>query len=187
MKMNCKIGVAFLMIVLMTGCSKKNNIDNERNKLLKEIDSLKQIIEKMDSRVMDLLVKQMVDDQGWTVDLKPTSTDFKMLKFNFGNLAAAIKDVQPYANGVKVSIRIGNPLAADLGGLSMKVDYGEVDENGSPVSKTEKSKEVSFIEPLNGGAWNYYDIILEGISPVKFGFIRLGQIGWETISLKKME
>jgi hypothetical protein len=100
-------------------------------------------------------------------------------------MTIAIDDIQPFANGSKVALRIGNPLAATINGLKAKVEWGEVDEQGMPKEETSKSKEMVFSEELRSGTWTRVYAVLEGVRAEKLGFIRVKDAGHQGIALSK--
>jgi hypothetical protein len=117
--------------------------------------------------------------------LTPGSDGYAAVRFDLGILTASLIDIKPYANGTKVTLEFGNTLSATITGLKATIDWGKVDEKGSPINGESKSKEITFNEPLSPGAWTKVSVVLDGVPASEFGFIRIKEIHHSGIRLLK--
>lgn len=129
-----------------------------------------------------IAVSQLKESQDWekiarqlddTAYLTPASREYTVVRHDMGYLTVSFEDVEPYANGSRITLRFGNPLSAAINGLSSTIEYGPTNEKGFPTGVGEKSKRVSFIETLHGGSWTNIQVVLDGIPVEKLGFVRL--------------
>ena len=94
-----------------------------------------------------------------------------------------MSNIEPYASGSKVSIVFGNPLSATLNNVKFTVDYGSLDKDGLVIDTTEKSKEISLMEPLSTASWNRTKLLLESLPIKELGYIRIHDLTISSISL----
>ena len=173
------ISVACLAAV--SGCDrlkpeKSPNYEADIVELRREIDLLK---------AQQSLAELRKLGQQWseTAYLTPGSTGYDTIKYNLGTLLVTLSDIQPYANGSKGTLLIGNPYFANLSGLKATMSWGKTDDKGEPIEGSEKSKQISFIEMMKAGRWTRVTVILEGSAPADLGYIRLGDLTNESIQL----
>jgi len=133
----------------------------QQDEMAKTLDSLKT---EFDMR--ELFRKS--EGMAW---LRPSDSGYSVVGFDLGKLTIAIKDVQPFANGSKVTFRVGNPLASDINGFKASLRWGSVDDKGLPIPGEAKTKDVQFAETLKGGEWTTVSTILDGILPDKLGYV----------------
>lgn len=114
--------------------------------------------------------------------LTPGDRGYSPLKFDLGYLTVSLEDIQPYANGSKVKLKIGNLTSARINGLKAKLEWGAVDTSGVPKDEG-KSREVSFEEALRSGSWTAVDVVLEAVPPADFGYLRVREVSNRGIGL----
>lgn len=115
--------------------------------------------------------------------LTPGSDGYNLVKMDLGTLTVSIANIQPYANGSKVSLIFGNLTSATIDGMKAKIEWGSVDDKGMPNNEGAKSREISPTEVLLPGSWNKVDVTLEGVPPTTLGFIRVRDVGHRAIRL----
>ena len=93
--------------------------------------------------------------------------------------------MQPYANGSKVALQFGNLTSATINGAKAKIEWGSVDEKGSPKNEGARSREVTFEKSLSAAAWTTVPIVLEGVPPSELGFVRVREVSHRGISLSR--
>ncbi len=142
---------------------------NERE----EIDNLRDKLEWME--LMQTISKIAL--------LKPSDTGYATVQFDLGALALKIDDIQPFANGSKATLRIGNPLSSKINGLQVTIEWGEVDKKGFAINDKAKSKKLILAETLSAGAWTRVNVVLEGVKAENLGFIRVKDISHRGVEL----
>ena len=181
--------IIFLSLFL-TACqndSKVNDLDkkltaieNKISKMQDEIDTLKTNNEKLEKTVTINEYLRNIEEVAY---LTPGSAGYAKIKFDLGVLTVSLEDIKPYANGSKITLSFGNTLSAGINGLKGTFEWGKVDEKGLPVIQLTKSKEVTFSETLNAGSWTKVSVVLDGVPPAEFGFLRLKDFSHSGIKL----
>ena len=115
--------------------------------------------------------------------LTPASEGYSLVHADIGMLTVAIKNVQPYANGTRITLQFGNTASATINGLSATLEWGQVDTAGAPLVRTAHSKNVTLVESLRPGAWTSVPFVLEGVPPSQFGFVRVRNVAHTGIRL----
>ena len=211
--------ILFAVPFLIQGCE---NIPSpqEIQKLRSEIGDLKNENEllKIDSAFFRGSIEGLVESDkivfeslaGHTrqlVDLEGRAYRFDSATFDFGEKGYSrvdceggffllmVEDVKPFANGVKVSLRIGNPHNASFSNLTIKAKWGKsipplsdpktLSKNLDEWQKSLTGKEFSFPETLQGGAWNYVELRLPNTKIDELGHLELS-MGIKTVLLRSM-
>jgi Protein of unknown function (DUF3251) len=140
-----------------------------------------QLAELKQSRQWDEIVKDF--DQ--IAYLTPGAEGYSAIRFDLGVLTVRLADVRPYANGSKVTLRFGNTLSSAITGLIATIEWGTVNDKGVPDNATAKSKEMTFVQTLRGGAWTSIPVVLDGVPPAQLGFVRVSKVSHTGIRLLK--
>lgn len=192
--------LALCALLLCVGCADEQQVEAIRRDLVdsqKKVASLALQYEDFKTKIYALdglasKVAQLEQSQAWekmirdfdkVAYLTPGSVGYATVRYDLGALTVSFANVEPYANGSRITLKFGNPLSASINGLQAKIEYGEVDEKGTPKNEEAKSKEISISETLNGGSWTSVPIVLEGIPTDKLGFVRLRDVKHSGISL----
>lgn len=180
--------------MLLLGCNPKGNNNSRILELESEVAALRSKVASLDTRLMllekevgineDMLTayKNLKELEG-VAYLTPDSTGYSVIRMDLGNLTVSLADVSPYANGSKVTLRFGNLTSATIEGLNATIEWGPVDQEGSPISGKINSKGFDATEPLNPGSWYSAAIVLEGIQPSLLGFVRIRGVGHRAIRM----
>jgi Protein of unknown function (DUF3251) len=140
-------------------------------------DLIGTIAELLDARVAQGLIQKdvidsvvdLVDARHTRATLDPTRLKkFRQLDTNLGFVLVSIQQVEPYLDGFKVTLDIGNPLALEYRGFILESEWGERGKSTDGKLKT------SFTNTLKPGSWNRIDLILPQTPPDKFGYLSLG-------------
>ena len=116
--------------------------------------------------------------------LMPSAEGYSVLRTDVGQLTIALQNVQPYASGSRVTLRIGNLSAAHILGLKATLDWGSIDKKGSPNNQEAKSRDVSLGELLGSGSWTNIEVVLDGVPPNELGFVRVHDVTHRGIRLR---
>ncbi len=154
----------------------------EITKLQEQIESLKESNENLERTVN---FNKLMSDIDKFAYLTPGETGYATIEFDLGVLTVNLEDIKPYANGSKITLNFGNTLSSSINGLKGTFEWGKVDENGSPINALAKTKDITFSETLIGGSWTKVSIVLDGIPPTEFGFLRLKNFSHTGIRLSK--
>ena len=179
-------------MLLVSGCKEDQKIEA----MAKELKQSQEKILKLESELQSLTSSINEDRAGYKWDnfirnadqiayLTPGSDGYSNVRFDLGVLTVNLADIKPYANGTKVSLEFGNVLSATVNGLKATIDWGKVDDKGSPINEQAKSKEVIFAESLQPGTWTKVSVSLDGVPANELGFIRVRGITHSGIRLSK--
>jgi hypothetical protein len=150
-----------------------------------EKEELAKLRKELDELSRDVRIDRYVRDFRNIAYLTPGDQGYSSISCDLGTLTVSIQDVSAYANGARVSLDFGNPLSTDLTGVSATVEYGTVDEKGSPKNEDQKTKEVSFNDDMVGGSFTPMTMVLDGVPPEKLGFVRIKNLKHKGVSLRR--
>lgn len=150
-----------------------------------ELDALKSEVAELKEKQNQDDFDRMFKDFDRIAYLQPGDTGYSTLRYDLGALTVQLADVSPYANGSKVSLRFGNPLASTVNGLKTTIDWGHTDEKGAPDNASAKSKEFTFTDSLRSGSWTTVSLVLEGVPPAELGFVRVKNVSHTGIQLNR--
>ena len=141
------------------------------------VDALVARIDALEKANNQLVLRDLLrNDVEAVAYLTPGSQGFSAIKSNLGVLTISIENVIAYANGSRVTLSIGNPMAASLGRVKAKIEWGKVGDGDLEISDTVRSKDVQFVESFRPGSWTKTDVILDGVPPADLGFVRVRNI-----------
>lgn len=157
-------------------------LEKRASELEAEIQTLKTSVKELEQeKSFDELLKGFET----VAYLTPGSEGYSVIQTDLGRVTVMLVNVQPYANGSRVTLRFGNLLSAAINGAKAKLEWGSVDEKGSPRNEVAKSRDVSFTESLRAGAWTNVQVVLEGIPATELGFVRVRDLTHTGISLAR--
>jgi hypothetical protein len=175
-----------IAIGFISGCEQgtpiATNGNTEVKELLIKVGRLEKEVQALREQMDDF---QIIRENNRIAYLTPGQSGYDSVQFSLGTLTISLVDVKPYANGSKVTLTFGNPLAATIEGLKAKIEWGSVGADGMPDNKTLKSREVTFKEKIRPGSWTKADVVLEGLPPTNLGFVRVRNVAHEGIVLNR--
>ncbi len=182
--------IATTALVTVTGCGvipagttpRLATMENELSSTKAELAAVRAELEGLRS---DFVVAQFNSQVKAMALLRPGDSGYSALSYDLGVVTVQLADIRPYANGSKVSLKVGNPLYSSVQGLSAKIDWGSTDAEGSPISESARTKRVEVNEVLRPGAWTTTHLILEGVPPQDLGFVRVSQVTHGGIQLAR--
>lgn len=149
------------------------------NRANPELESLKKDVQEIKTK---LAFEELLKGASDVAYLTPGDAGYSPVKFELGYLTVQLADVKPYANGSKVTLKFGNPLAATINGLKFKVDWGKV-KDGTPQNDAQKTKDVVLAQPIFSGRWTSVQIVLDSLPPSELGFVRAHDVEHTGIQL----
>jgi hypothetical protein len=117
--------------------------------------------------------------------LTPGSDGYSSIKTDLGTLTVSLKDIQPYANGSRVTLQFGNLTSATIDGLKAKLYWGSIEKDGKRKTTESKSREVTFTQSMVSGAWTNADVVLEGVPPTELGYVTVRDVGHRGVRLRR--
>jgi hypothetical protein len=170
--MRIKIIVVLIVSFLLFSCADRNDV----KKLEKEVADLQ-------ATVYQLQWDMTSGKFGSVAYITPGSEDYAIIKSDLGYMVLSLDDVQPYANGCRITLCIGNLTSAQVDGAKAMLEWGSVDDKGMPLNESARLRAISFSQTLHPGAWTNVSVVLEGVPPTDLRFVRLKQFHHTSISL----
>ncbi len=121
------------------------------------------------------------------VTLRPGDDNYRTLSWDLGRMTVALIAVERHSRGARVTLRIGNPLYARLYRVKANLAYGEVDSQGQPVGKTLETRRALLTEYVGPGTWKLTRLVLDGVTADSLGYVSVGNVEVETVSLQRQE
>jgi len=176
---------------LSAGCQSNEILDNRIKSLESEVSAMKYRLE-----LNEQSLGQNQHPHFATLQASEKAYQSVYTKDNNFAFLVALEDIQPYANGYKVKIDLGNPSLVTFIGVDMEVTWGptqpvyskdtpdysqKMKEWASKQQTTRKSVE----EALQPGSWNTVDIILAPASANDIGSIEVSDISTKSVNLRR--
>lgn len=159
------------------GATSNGALQGKLNGALKNITSMEAQIVALRQDVAELKSQatwsNFAAEMSGIAYLTPANSGYSVIKIDQGDISIALVNVQPYANGSRITLQFGNPLAATLTGVTMTLQWGETDAKGTPDNADEKSRDVQLLKPLGAGSWTQESFVLDSIPASKLGFVRV--------------
>ena len=161
----------------LAGCHSAQNESSEAR-----LDSLAFEVAELRSRALVGDLERANEESAY---LTPGADGYSVVRMDIGRLTVSLANVQGYANGTRVTLLFGNPTSARIEGLSARLEWGKVDAEGAPLNDKAHLRDVTFMEALRPGAWTKMRVVLEGVPPDAFGFLRVSNVKHRAIYLFK--
>lgn len=199
-------------LLLAVGCSNAgNNSDPSRSltNLQSAVESLKAETESLKSSLQaqkalsvkiqsQVSILQMRQQQWTSASFDPvTEQGFARADTSVATLLVAISDIKSYADGIKISLSVGNTSSATLSNVDGTATFGasqpDLDwiKDEQAIQKFNiwrsslKTRDFSINGNLAPGTWNPVTVTLPGISLSKFGHLEISMSA-KTVFLRKI-
>lgn len=224
--------LAILVIATMTSCSPDATTTARIDQLEKKIeaqnaaiaqfersssDALDKKVNTMAQSLAEYVIKLESDVRGEVFSLRqsfcgakiatldPASKGYSSVSTDKGVFLFSVDGAEPFLDGHKIILKIGNPMNMTFLGFKLKVRYGKRppafpsfeagDTNAVAIlqkweqdwqawEKTVRKTEFSFTDSLQPGAWNKIDFILRETKPEDVAHLEVS-IETDQISLRK--
>lgn len=98
--------------------------------------------------------------------LSVTERNYSVVKTAVGSLLFVVQDMTPYANGVKLKLKIGNPNAVNFDGIKINFSWGK-----DAKDALSNNKEVDVPTVFVSGAWTFQDVVLTPAKTNEMGYL----------------
>ena len=131
-------------------------------------------------------------DNGEAVFDAADSTGFSRINSESGFFLVSLKNVEPYLDGYRVTVKVGNPLSADYSNLKFDVSWGKKYESKDAANDPKAfqnwqaslhTKEISMPDKLLSGSWNMIQLVLSPAKSDELGYISI-KLSTKTASLR---
>src|ERR1035437_5959858 len=176
MQNNCLLASVIFASLLAVGCG--NHQAKEQSPPSANNGAPKTDIEALQGRVRllqnDLWRLQARVSRHDSVSLDPTEKGYGRIDSTSGFFLVMLNSAEPYLNGYRLQIRIGNPMAATYNGFKLTLSWqnpapeqkpGESDEQFQKreeewLKERPHEKEVSFTDTLYPSSWNNVSVVI---------------------------
>lgn len=183
------ICITLATLITFSGCSSATTSSSA------PIEDQSKTIAELTKKVNDLenqvnLIHISEDTKSRTLDLSGNG-GFMKIETDLAVFFVSVKQVEPYLDGVQVTLSIGNPMNATFNGLKMKIEYGthnaiDLSTNGTDKynqwKKTLKEKSIDLNTEIKPGTWNTAKFTIPAINPKDFGYLNV-EINSDSVSL----
>ena len=134
--------------------------------------------------------------------LDPSSKEYSFLESDAGRLLVSCESAEPFLDGHKLVLRIGNPLSMSFKGFKLKFRYGSrapkfpKSPDAEQLTKWQQAnaawqltlheKELSFTDTLSPAAWNRIEAVITPSKPDELAHLEI-KIETDTVSLYKQK
>ncbi|MDA8227932.1 MAG: DUF3251 domain-containing protein [Desulfitobacterium hafniense] len=178
-----------IISLLLVGCGTKSaNTSSPVEDQAKTIADLTKKVTDLENQINLIHISE--ETKGRALDLSGNA-GFMKIETDLGMFFVSVKQVEPYLDGVQVTLSIGNPMNATFNGLKMKIEYGthnalDFSANGTDKynqwKKTLKEKSIDLNTEIKPGTWNTAKFTIPAISPNDFGYLCV-EINSDSVSL----
>lgn len=175
-----RLSLFTVLLTFATGCADQARVatlEKRTAELESTVKSLKDSVDRLDR---EKSFDQFIREAESVAYLTPGSEGYSVIQMDLGHMTVMLHNVQAYANGTRITLRLGNLTSATINGAKAKLEWGRVDAKGTPDNDNARSREVS----LRAGAWTEVNVALEGVPPAEFGFVRVREMTHTGIALR---
>jgi hypothetical protein len=173
-----------VLCFLLAGCSNHDKdarlaaleaqdrrLETETRAQRHELDRVKADIEKVKESDMNgfRFLLEGIDDAGNSKPavLSVTDRNFSVARSSFGSFPLRVTNAVPYMDGYKITLSVGNPLAADITAGKILIEFGE-----SPTGAL-SSVSQDIEQPILGGGWTDVDIIIAPVTASQLAYLEV--------------
>jgi hypothetical protein len=138
-------------------------LESTHSETVAALEKLRGDLEKLDSEW---------SRRGWAL-LSPGEGGSSMLEHDFGSLSVSLENVESYASGTKVMLKLGNFTSARLTGITADIAWGSwVDQDPIELG----SKTIPVVRELEPGSFTRFTVVLEDTDPTALGYIHFSDV-----------
>lgn len=149
-----------------------------------QVEKLEKSNESLSNTLLEMTIENAIKNPR-SAYLTPGEDGYSLVNADLGTISVKIANIVSYANGSRVTLSIGNLTSATINGLKATMNWGPVDDRGLPVPGSEKTRDITLKESLQPGAWSMSSVVLEGVPPEAFGFLRVKDVSHTGIALRR--
>jgi hypothetical protein len=177
MKKRFLLVLSFVQLCCVSCDQSADTTNSERVKKLEtEQVQLKAKVDKLDSEMMGLhMALDSVKNQNSSAVFDPSSKGYQRVDTSSGSFLVSLKDIQPYADGYRLKLSIGNPSSAEYSGFSLTAKWHKSFEKmtSEDWQKEQPEKTFTYTEKLFPGSWNTVSLILSPAQKEELGYIEI--------------
>ena len=174
----------FALIGVLALASCNNNPNRDGHETLDAITGMR--LNRIEERLIDVESQTSQLSGEGRAFLTPSGKGYSFIKSDIGMLTFELTGVKPYADGSRITLKIGNPTSAKITSLEMNLRWGPVNEKGLMIYDP-PPREMKHVvaDPIAPSSWNIVTVDLGGIPPSKFGQLIVENVSATGMTLTK--
>ena len=157
---------------LLSACNQASNSD--------ELANAEKRIDALEKKISDLEIDKIFSDGEKVAWLEPSEKGYSFAKTDIGSLTFSMEKVEPYADGTRLTLKIGNPTSARITELTAKIAWGKRDEN---QTTTELGSKKITLDNIGPASWTVKTVDVPAVPPTQFGYLSIQDISAQKIFL----
>jgi hypothetical protein len=157
-----------LCLLPLVACApaRDESIDARLASLERQVQEAEEVARRELKENVDIIFEEMVKDEASRaqreVRLDCTSTEFSWLEYRSLAFPIACKGAEPYLDGFKLNLNIGNLYSAEFSDLALELTWGAtfLERIRSQGQEEPRSKIVRSSEVLHPGVWNSVEVVI---------------------------
>jgi hypothetical protein len=171
-----------LVTAILAGCSQATpptlppEVTTLQNSLIATEARVRSLEKQVLTQAVELSVLKVDQRSKGVAVLNPGGSDgYTSAQTSLGTLLIATDKIAANGSGTRLTLYVGNPSTARLGGTELSVRYGTKYQSGE-FSEWEESlhtKKMTLTQDLFAGAWSRVDLALGDVKPEDLSFVEL--------------
>lgn len=175
-----------ILLIFVIGLFTTATAQRRANNVPPDIAALEKRIKVLEDKVFDLNYKLIKDN---SVELDISSDSYQRVNSNNGTFLVRVMRAEPYLNGYKVFLAIGNMTMATFSGFDLTLRWSTKEPDISSGKwlqwlRSRKVKEEHFTQDLLPGRWNQVDVILTPARADELGYLEVS-LATNVVSLRQ--
>jgi len=138
-----------------------------------EIAGLKSQLAEAEKRLVKIELKEMEEvtfgfNRPAYLDPSLPGVGYSVTDTNLGPFLIILEDLQPYLDGYKLHISIGNLTSVPLTSFVVNAEWGKSDNES-----TVQTKEIPINQTLNPACWNKVELVLNPVKMDEFQYLKI--------------
>src|ERR1700682_1459294 len=121
-----------VLLTFATGCAEGGRVATLEKRTAELESTAKTLKASVDRVDRDKSFDQFIREAASVAYLTPGSDGYSVIQMDLGHMTVMLRNVQPYANGTRITLRFGNLTSATINGAKAKLEWGRVDSKGTP-------------------------------------------------------
>lgn len=167
-----------VLLLVLSACESNSTRHTDMTTRLAALDST---VAELSERLRTVEWRNALDDayekERANARFDPAAAQgFARLETSVGSFAVALREVKPYADGVRAVLDVGNLTTAKVRGATFKVKWGPR-LSGGRLKEWEASlqqRDIEILKDLEPGRWNQVVLSLPDTEISSLGYIEVG-------------
>jgi hypothetical protein len=198
---------ASILVALSTvglGSCKDVKNDEDTSAIIKEMRTeneklrtqLNEVDEKLRNLHVDVFLLKFQEQKRTRAHFDTSEKGFSRINHDLGHFFVSFQNVQPFGDGQKVTLHLGNPLDVTFANVELLVEWsarvdwdkleGEALENAKKAwEATKHSKKIKLTKEIQAGSWNPVDFVIAPAPSDKFGSFTVQKVDVSQVKLRR--